>query len=90
MRRSFLWLAPLPLLLWALALRYLARLEGWGAWGAAAPVLLPVLALSAALGLVGLGLLGRAWRRGEPLGALAVATVAAGSVALYYGVRGVA
>lgn len=90
MRRPFLWLAPLPVLLWAGGLRYLAGLESWGARGAAAPVLLPILLLSAALGLWGLALLGRAWRRGEPLGALALATGVASAVALYYGVHGVA
>jgi hypothetical protein len=88
-RRPFLWLSPLPLVLWALGLRYLAHLEGWGAWGAAAPVLLPVLALSAVLGGWGLVLLWRARRRGEPLGRLALATLTASTVAVYHGVRGV-
>ncbi|HEX3159301.1 MAG TPA: hypothetical protein VHQ45_12335 [Gemmatimonadaceae bacterium] len=89
MRRIFLSLAGLPLLLWGVGLLYLARLEGWGAWAAAAPVLLPVLALSTGLGLLGVALIWRAWRRAQPLGALAAATAVASVVAVYYAVRGV-
>ena len=83
-------IAPAPLVLWAIALRYLSRLEGWGALGAAAPILLPILALSGALGVWGLALVWRARRRGEPVTVLALATVAAGALAMYYGFRGLA
>lgn len=89
-RRTFLCLAPLPLILWTLGLRYLARLDGWGAAGTAAVVLVPALALSAALALWGLALLWRAWRRGEAIGLLALGTSVSGIVAVYYGFRGVA
>ena len=88
--RIYLRVAVLPALLWAAALWYLTRLEGWGAWGAAAPVLIPVLALSAVLGLVGVALVWRAWRHGEPVRALVLATATASVVAMYYAVRGVA
>ena len=89
MRRAFFRLALVPPLGWALGLWYIARFEGWGAWGAAQAVLLPVLGLSVLLGLAGVALLWRAWRRAESLGALALATAVATSVALYYLVRGV-
>lgn len=89
MRRVFLALAGLPLLLWGAGLLYLARLESWGAWGAAAPVLLPALALSLALGLLGLVLVWRARRRAQPVGMLVAATAAASAVAVYHAIRGV-
>ncbi|HEY0971799.1 MAG TPA: hypothetical protein VGE02_12595 [Gemmatimonadales bacterium] len=89
MRRTFLRLAGLPLLLWGAGLVYLARLEGWAAWGAAAPVLLPVLASSTILGLLGLALAWRAWRNAQPVGALVAATAVASAVAVYYAFRGV-
>jgi len=86
--RIYVLISPAPLLLFALVLNYMSRLEGWGAW-AAAPMILPVVALSAGLGLFGLNLAVRAtsvkWRT-----ALTVAAVLAGSVAIWLPVQALA
>ena len=90
MRRAFLLLAAVPVLRWAAALRYLAGLEGWGAWGAAGALLVPVIALSVGLGLAGAALWWRARRRREPAAVLGLATAVASSVACYYAARALA
>jgi hypothetical protein len=81
-RRLFLYASPLPLLLHLLALWYIGRFDGWGAW-AAAPMLLPAIILSGAMFLTGIALWYQRRRYGrDPL--LLVATLLAGSVALFY------
>jgi hypothetical protein len=83
--RIYVLISPAPLLLFALVLDYIGRLEGWGAW-AAGPMILPVVAFSAALGLFGLYLAIRAgaigWRA-----VLTAAAVLAGSVAIWLPVQ---
>jgi len=85
--RLYVAISPAPLLLFVLFLRYLGRLEGWGAW-AAAPMVLPVIGLSAVVGIYGIHLAVRApnarWRT-----ILTVAAILAGSVAIWVSVEGV-
>ncbi len=81
-RRIFLWTSPLPPVLHLLALWYVGRFDGWGAW-AAAPLLLPAILLSAGMFLTGIAF----WYQGRGSGRnprLIAATVLAGSVALFY------
>ena len=84
-RRIFLWTSPLPLALHLLAVWYVGRFDGWGAW-AAAPMLLPAIILSGGMLVIGIAFwyLGRRSGR-DPL--LLAATLLAGSVALFYVVR---
>ena len=84
-RRIFLWTASLPLVLHLLAMWYVGRFDGWGAW-AAAPMLLPAIILSAGMFVSGIALWHRRRRNGhDPL--LLAATFLAGSVALFYFIR---
>lgn len=86
-RRLYVAISPAPLLLFVLFLRYMGRLEGWGAW-AAGPLILPVIGLSALVGLYGIHLAVRApdvrWRT-----ILTAAAVLAGSVAVWVSVEAV-
>lgn len=86
--RMYVVISPAPLLLFVLFLRYMGRLEGWGAW-AAAPLVLPVIALSALVGLYGIYLAVRApnirWRT-----ILTASSILAGSVAIWVAVGGLA
>jgi hypothetical protein len=78
-------MSPLPLALHLLAMWYVGRFDGWGAW-AAAPILLPTIILSAGIFLTGIAL----WyqrRRSERDPLLLAATILAGSVALFYLIR---
>ena len=84
-RRIFLWTSPVPLGLHLLALWYVGRFDGWGAW-ASAPLLLPAMILSAGMLLAGIAIWLDRRRRGRDL-ALLAATALAGSVALFYFVR---
>lgn len=84
-RRIFLWASPVPLGLHLLALWYLGRFDGWGAW-ASAPLLLPAIILSSGMLLVGIAI----WLERRPHGrdpVLLAAIALAGSVALFYFVR---
>lgn len=86
--RLYVAISPAPLLLFVLFLRYMGRLEGWGAW-AAAPLVLPVIGLSALAGLYGIYLAVRAptvrWRT-----ILTASSILAGSVAIWVAVGGLA
>ena len=81
-RRVFLWASPLPLLLHFVALWYVGRYGGWGAW-AAAPRLLPAIILSLGMFLTGLAFWYQRRERGRD-SLLLAATMLAGSVAIYY------
>ncbi|NNG16831.1 MAG: hypothetical protein HKM89_10155 [Gemmatimonadales bacterium] len=84
-RRIFLWASPLPVVLHLLALWYVGRFDGWGAW-AAAPMLLPAIILSGGMFLTGTAFWYQGRRSGrDPL--LLIATLLAGSVALFYLIR---
>jgi len=84
-RRIFLWTSSLPLVLHLLAMWYVGRFDGWGAW-AAAPILLPAIILSGGMFLTGIALWYQRRRNGhDPL--LLAATLLAGSVALFYLIR---
>jgi len=87
-RRVFFWASPLPLLLHSVALWYVGRYDGWGAW-AAAPLSLPAIILSLGMFLTGLAFWYQGRRTGrDPL--LVAATMLAGSVALFYLFRALA
>jgi hypothetical protein len=84
-RRIFLWMSPAPLVLHLLAMWYVGRFDGWGAW-AAAPILLPAIILSAGMFLTGIALWYQRRRSGHN-SLLLASTILAGSVALFYLIR---
>jgi len=86
-RQLYLVTSWIPLASLIALLQYLKQFDGWGSWGAA-PLFLPVIGLSAFMGLVGIVLYFRRWRMGHNDVSLLVATVLAGSVAMYYIIRG--
>jgi hypothetical protein len=86
-RQRFLLTSWIPLACLAAVLWYLKQFDGWGSWGAA-PLFLPVISLSAIAGLLGIVLCFRQWRNGHRDFRLFAATLLAGSVALYYCIRG--
>ena len=81
-RRLYVAVSPIPLLLFVAFQVYTGHLEGWGAW-AAAPLFLPIVALSAVQGIYGVHLAARAgtikWRT-----ILMAAAVFAGSIAIWF------
>lgn len=85
-RRLYVLFSPTPLLLFALLLSYMGRLEGWGVW-ARGPMILPVAFVSAVYGVYGIWLSARAetvrWRT-----VLAASAVLAGAVAIWLPVQG--
>ena len=86
-RQLYLVTSWIPLASLMALLRYLKQFDGWGAW-AAAPLFLPVIGLSAFMGFAGIVLYVRQWRIGHHDLYLLVATLLAGSVAIYYVFKG--
>lgn len=84
MRRIYYLLAPLPLAALAGVVLWIGGPEEIGPGSAGAGLLKASALLSAGVGGAGIGLSVRAVRRGEGAVALALATLAASSVALLY------
>jgi hypothetical protein len=84
--RLFELAAPLPIALWLLVSWYVRRYDGWGAW-AAAPLFVPVLALSAIMGVSGAVFWYRERRAGGSGVRMLTATLAAGSISLWFLVK---
>lgn len=81
-RKIFIILSPLPLVIFGLLLIYVNQFEGWGAW-AAGPMLIPPIILSFMMGLWGILLTWQAKREEVPEGKLILATLLAGSLAIW-------
>lgn len=89
MARLFLWLSPLPLIVFGIGNWYVDRFEGWGRW-AAAPVLLVPILLSLGMGIAGGVSTVMQRRSGNPWGEWLSGTLIAGGLALYFLVKLVA
>lgn len=82
-RKAFYWASPLPLISLVGVRIYLQGLEGWGAWAGTVLVVIP-LTLSLVLALCGGVFIYRTRDRGEATGGLALATLLAASVDLWF------
>jgi hypothetical protein len=81
-RKIYCILSPLPLVLFGLISIYISQFEGWGAWAAGPMLILPII-LSFMMGLWGIHLTWQAKREEVPDGKLLLATLLAGSLAIW-------
>ncbi len=83
MARLYLWLSPLPLIVFAIGSWYTSRFDGWGQW-AAAPVLLVPILTSLGMGVAGgvCTVINR--RHNHPWGQWFLGTLVSGGLALYF------
>ncbi|MGV7220931.1 MAG: hypothetical protein ACQ9MH_05370 [Nitrospinales bacterium] len=81
-KKIFIWISPLPLILFFALSIYVSRYEGWGAW-AAAPMLLPPVFLSFIMLITGVGFTIHSRKLRESTVSLVLATSIAGSLFIF-------
>ena len=88
-KKFYFWTCPIPQLsFWALWF-YVGTFEGWGQW-AAGPMLLPPLFLSLVMLITGAGFVIHSRKRNKSVVGLTIATLVAGSLALWFLVKAIA
>ena len=88
-KKIFIWTSALPQLsFWALWF-YTETFDGWGQW-AAGPMLIPPIFLSLVMLITGAGFVVHSRKMNESGAGLIIATLVAGSLALWVLVKGIA
>lgn len=82
-RKIFIWTSPLPLLILSGLLIALDLIQGWEKLGIFVYLVVP-LALSLFMTVMGVVLIVRARKKSEPVAALWVSTLVAGSIFLFF------
>ncbi len=82
-RKFYVAVSPLPLVLFAGLWMYVRQFEGWGAWAAGIILFYPIV-LSMVMGAAGIGLVVQARRCGESVRSLVIATLVSGGVGFWF------